>query len=157
MLLWTCGLKRKLKEADNSTKQQDVGSSISVVLDQAVHKKKDDDGDLHQALSGSINTSFLKEISFQAIDDAEDEWGQHNAKKLIDTSVKGLRGSIPKDFPYFHVEFGLDKGFVNVIDDEKQFKSSFGLKCHERHATATRGGHAPPSETPSLWRHKSWQ
>ncbi|KAI9200068.1 hypothetical protein LWI28_002274 [Acer negundo] len=99
----------------------------SVVLDQAVHKKKDDDGDLHQALSGSINTSFLKEISFQAIDDAEDEWSQHNAKKLIDTSVKGLRGSIPKDFPYFHVEFGLDKGFVNVIDDEKQFKSSFGL------------------------------
>ncbi|KAK6930572.1 Cwf19-like protein, C-terminal domain-2 [Dillenia turbinata] len=63
----------------------------------------------------------------KAIDEAEDEWSQHNAKKLIDTSVKGLRHSIPKDFPYFHVEFGLTEGFVHVIDDEKQFKSSFGL------------------------------
>lgn len=63
----------------------------------------------------------------KAIDEAEDEWSQHNAKKLIDTSVKGLRNSIPKNFPYFHVEFGLNKGFVHVIDDEKGFKSSFGL------------------------------
>ncbi|RDX63717.1 CWF19-like protein 2, partial [Mucuna pruriens] len=63
----------------------------------------------------------------KAIDEAEDEWSQHNAKKLIDTSQKGLRNSIPKDFPYFHVEFGINKGFVHVIDDEKQFKSSLGL------------------------------
>ncbi|XP_050907428.1 uncharacterized protein LOC127120883 isoform X2 [Lathyrus oleraceus] len=63
----------------------------------------------------------------KAIDEAEDEWSQHNAKKLIDTSQKGLRNSIPKDFPYFHVEFGLNKGFVHVIDDEKDFKSSLGL------------------------------
>ena len=63
----------------------------------------------------------------QAIDEAEDEWSQHNSKKLIDTSEKGLRGSIPKDFPYFHVEFGLNKGFVHVIDDEQQFKSNFGI------------------------------
>ncbi|KAL5542163.1 hypothetical protein UlMin_009873 [Ulmus minor] len=63
----------------------------------------------------------------KAIDEAEDEWSQHNAKKLIDTSVKGLRGSIPTNFPYFHVEFGLDRGFVHVIDDEKQFNSSLGL------------------------------
>ncbi|KAJ0780826.1 putative cwf19-like protein [Helianthus annuus] len=62
-----------------------------------------------------------------AIDEAEDEWSQHNAKKLIDTSVKGLRHSIPEDFPYFHVEFGLKKGFVHVIDDESQFKSNFGV------------------------------
>lgn len=41
--------------------------------------------------------------------------------------MKGLRGSIPKDFPYFHVEFGLNKGFVHVIDDEQQFNSSLGL------------------------------
>ncbi|XP_038703649.1 CWF19-like protein 2 isoform X2 [Tripterygium wilfordii] len=63
----------------------------------------------------------------KAIDEAEDEWSQHDAKKLIDTSVKGLRGSIPKNFPYFHVEFGLHKGFVHVIDDETNFKSSLGL------------------------------
>ncbi|XP_047955764.1 CWF19-like protein 2 isoform X4 [Salvia hispanica] len=63
----------------------------------------------------------------KAIDEAEDEWSQHNAKKLIDTSEKGLRGSIPKNFPYFHVEFGLSKGFVHVIDDEKDFPGNFGL------------------------------
>ncbi|KAI8009305.1 CWF19-like protein 2 [Camellia lanceoleosa] len=63
----------------------------------------------------------------KAIDEAEDEWSQHNSKKLIYMSEKGLRGSIPKDFPYFHVEFGLNKGFVHVVDDEKQFKSNFGL------------------------------
>jgi hypothetical protein len=63
----------------------------------------------------------------KAIDEAEDEWSQHNAKKLIDTSEKGLRGSIPKDFPYFHVEFGLKKGFVHVIDDESNFEANFGL------------------------------
>ncbi|KAL6532385.1 hypothetical protein OROGR_014355 [Orobanche gracilis] len=63
----------------------------------------------------------------KAIDEAEDEWSQHNAKKLIDTSEKGLRGSIPKNFPYFHVEFGLNRGFVHVIDNEREFKSNFGL------------------------------
>ncbi|KAB1207023.1 CWF19-like protein 2 [Morella rubra] len=63
----------------------------------------------------------------KAIDEAEDEWSQHNAKKLIDTSEKGLQGCIPKNFPYFHVEFGLHKGLVHVIDDEEQFKSSLGL------------------------------
>lgn len=63
----------------------------------------------------------------KAIDEAEEEWSQHNAKKLIDTSEKGLRHSIPQDFPYFYVEFGLKKGFVHVIDDESQFKASFGL------------------------------
>ncbi|KAJ9167330.1 hypothetical protein P3X46_021993 [Hevea brasiliensis] len=63
----------------------------------------------------------------KAIEEAEHEWSQHNAKKLIDTRVKGLRASVPKDFPYFHVEFGLNSGFVHVIDDEMQFKSSFGL------------------------------
>ncbi|PIA31458.1 hypothetical protein AQUCO_04900036v1 [Aquilegia coerulea] len=63
----------------------------------------------------------------KAIDEAEEEWSQHNSKKLTDTSTKGLRGSIPKNFPYFHVEFGLDKGFVHVIDDEKQFNTNLGL------------------------------
>ncbi|XP_027940422.1 CWF19-like protein 2 [Vigna unguiculata] len=63
----------------------------------------------------------------KAIDEAEDEWSQHNAKKLIDTSEKGLHNSIPMHFPYFHVEFGVKKGFVHVIDDEKEFNSRLGL------------------------------
>jgi CWF19-like protein 2 len=71
--------------------------------------------------------SELKAFYLQAIDEAEEEWSQHNAKKLIDTSQKGLRASIPKDFPYFHVEFGLKQGFVHVIDNETDWKTSFGL------------------------------
>ncbi|MCO5611201.1 hypothetical protein L7F22_065451 [Adiantum nelumboides] len=62
----------------------------------------------------------------KAIEEAEDEWSQHDAKKLIDTSVKGLRGSIPKNFPYFHVEFGLHAGYVHVIDNERDFRRDFG-------------------------------
>ena len=57
----------------------------------------------------------------------------------------------PQRLPYFHVEFGLNKGFVHVIDDKKKkkkhFKSNLGLDvirgmlclpeedmyCHQRH------------------------
>ncbi|KAG6755390.1 hypothetical protein POTOM_041211 [Populus tomentosa] len=62
---------------------------------------------------------------------------QHNTKKLTDTSEKGLRGSIPKNFPYFHVEFGLNRGFVHVIDDKKTCNDARGMEYR--------------------WRHKNWQ
>ncbi len=35
--------------------------------------------------------------------------------------LQGLRGSIPPNFPYMHVEFGIADGFVHVIDDEANF------------------------------------
>jgi hypothetical protein len=62
----------------------------------------------------------------KGIDDAESEWSQHHAKRMIDTRAKGLRGSIPPNFPYFHVEFGLSAGFVHVIDDETKWDANFG-------------------------------
>lgn len=37
---------------------------------------------------------------------------------------QGLRGSIPPNFPYLHVEFGIADGFVHVIDDEQKFDRS---------------------------------
>lgn len=40
--------------------------------------------------------------------------------------VQGLRGSIPPNFAYFHVEFGLSAGFVHVLDDEESFDAAFG-------------------------------
>ena len=40
--------------------------------------------------------------------------------------VQGLRGSIPPNFAYFHVEFGLSAGFVHVLDDEQSFDNAFG-------------------------------
>jgi hypothetical protein len=49
-------------------------------------------------------------------------------KKLITTSAsRNLRQVIPENFAYFHVEFGLDREFVRVIDDETNFSSGFGL------------------------------
>lgn len=62
----------------------------------------------------------------KAIDEAEGEWGQHDMKKVIPTSGN-LRNAIPANFSYFHVEFGLDRGFVHVIDDDNNFPSSFGV------------------------------
>ncbi|KAG0566602.1 hypothetical protein KC19_7G076500 [Ceratodon purpureus] len=76
-----------------------------------------------------IPSSFAKDAPLyfkKAIDEAESEWSQHNAKRLIDTRIKGLRSSVPKNFPYFHVEFGMNGGYAHVIDDESKFKPEFG-------------------------------
>lgn len=62
----------------------------------------------------------------KAIDEAEEEWTQHEMKKLIPTKGN-LWQVIPENFAYFHVEFGLDRGFVHVIDDESKFSAGFGL------------------------------
>ncbi|CAL9115730.1 unnamed protein product [Musa textilis] len=62
----------------------------------------------------------------KAIEEAEEEWGQHDMKKVIPTSGN-LRQVIPENFSYFHVEFGLDKGFVHVIDKDSNFDNGFGL------------------------------
>ena len=62
----------------------------------------------------------------KAIDEAESEWSTHASKRCIDTRAKGLRGSIPANFPYFHVEFGLAAGFVHVVDDEAKFPRTLG-------------------------------
>jgi Protein similar to CwfJ C-terminus 2 len=42
------------------------------------------------------------------------------------THAQGLKGSIPDNFPYFFVEFGLSEGFVHVVDDVERFKPDFG-------------------------------
>ena len=45
----------------------------------------------------------------QALMECDDEWSTH--KKLIKTREKGLRNSIPPNFPYFHAEWS-SAGFV---------------------------------------------
>ena len=62
----------------------------------------------------------------QGIDEAESEWSQHAGKRCIDTRAKGLRGSVPPNFPYFYVQFGYSEGFVHVIDDERKWNRNFG-------------------------------
>lgn len=60
----------------------------------------------------------------KAILESESEWCMN--KKLVDISKKDIRRSIPKGFPYFSVNFGLDGGFAHAIEDEKKFSFYFG-------------------------------
>eukprot|EP01080_Neovahlkampfia_damariscottae_P007335 gene7335-11654_t len=60
----------------------------------------------------------------KAIMDSDSEWSQN--KKLIDTRGRGITKSVPKDFPYFHVEFTLSGGFAHVIEDWTKFPYFFG-------------------------------
>lgn len=55
-------------------------------------------------------------LGIQALKESESDWATHNSKACIDTTSKGLKGSIPENFPYFNVEFGLTGGYVHVID-----------------------------------------
>lgn len=60
----------------------------------------------------------------KAIIESDEEWAQH--AKLFDTTGKGLARSVPKGFPFFHVEFGLDRGFAHVVENEELFPHHFG-------------------------------
>ena len=46
--------------------------------------------------------------------------------RLIQIWMQGLKGSIPANFPYFFVEFGLSSGYVHVVDNEEKFDKDFG-------------------------------
>lgn len=52
------------------------------------------------------------------------DWSDN--KKIIDTREKGLLRSIPKNFPYFHVEFGINGGYCHLIENDLKFKYFFG-------------------------------
>ncbi len=73
------------------------------------------------------------------VDQVTSDWAQHHAKRLIDTQAKGLRGSIPPNFPYFYVQFGYSAGFVHPIDDEQKFPANFGKQVSGRRGRGLRG------------------
>jgi hypothetical protein len=51
--------------------------------------------------------------------ESESEWADN--VKLVDLKGKRkVREAIPKNFPYFAVEFGLSGGFVHVIEVSSQ-------------------------------------
>ncbi|CAG8455270.1 3120_t:CDS:2 [Funneliformis caledonium] len=60
----------------------------------------------------------------EGILESSGEWSQN--RKLIDTSKATFRRSMVKELPYFHVWFGLDKGYGHVIEKEKSFPFWFG-------------------------------
>ena len=75
-------------------------------------------------------TIFSTHPSFQkAIMESEKEWSDN--PKLIDLSknprqsAAGVRGAVPKGFPYFFINFGLQPGYAHVIEDEGKFPANF--------------------------------
>jgi len=71
---------------------------------------------------GDLSPIYFK----KAIQEVGPEWSDN--KKLVDISKKDIRHSIPKGFPYFAVDFGLQGGFATVIEDEQTFPSYFGTE-----------------------------
>lgn len=53
--------------------------------------------------------------------DAESEF-EATHKRIIDTRGKGLNASIPKQFPYFHVEFGIGGGYAHIIENAAEWR-----------------------------------
>ncbi len=60
----------------------------------------------------------------KAIQECEGEWA-HNKKLITLSRERGLRRSVPKGLPYFHVSFGTDEGFAHVVEDEQDFPGNF--------------------------------
>uniref|UniRef100_A0A2I3TRL4 CWF19-like protein 2 n=1 Tax=Pan troglodytes TaxID=9598 RepID=A0A2I3TRL4_PANTR len=60
----------------------------------------------------------------KAIMESDEEWSMN--KKLIDLSSKDIRKSVPRELPYFSVDFGLHGGFAHVIEDQHKFPHYFG-------------------------------
>lgn len=54
----------------------------------------------------------------KGIDEMESEWSVH--KKRIDISREkgGITKQIPKNFPYFYVDFNMSFGYAHVIENE---------------------------------------
>ncbi|KAL3576770.1 hypothetical protein D5086_022053 [Populus alba] len=105
--------------ASTVNKFADDGSSMSKIL---VKQNEDAGGSVgsYSNQEENVESHVVTEVHFRPLMKLKMSGvSQHSTKKLTDTSEKGLRGSISKDFPYFHVEFGLNRGFVHVIDDKK--------------------------------------
>ena len=63
------------------------------------------------------------------------EYSQYivKGKSVITSYSVFLILQIPKGFPYFAVDFGLQGGFAHVIEEERSFPPYFGRVC--RHFT----------------------
>jgi hypothetical protein len=60
-----------------------------------------------------------------ALTEQAEEWGTHT--KLLSTREKGLRGTIPKRFPYFFVEWASPRqGYAQIIETTS-FPKDFGI------------------------------
>ncbi|KAK3691764.1 hypothetical protein RRG08_009578 [Elysia crispata] len=70
--------------------------------------------------TGDLGPIYFK----KAILEAGPEWADN--KKLHSLKEKDVQHVIPKGFPYFSVDFGLQGGYATIIEDEQTFPSYFG-------------------------------
>ena len=61
----------------------------------------------------------------QGLMEVDEQWATH--KKLIETKGRPLRASVPKNFPFFHVEWAPGQGYAHIIEDREQFPKDFGV------------------------------
>jgi hypothetical protein len=63
--------------------------------------------------------------------DSEKEWSDN--KKLIELSkpqyAGNIRKAVPKGFPYFAINFGLQPGYVHVVENKEIFPDTFAQVC----------------------------
>ncbi|XP_065203175.1 CWF19-like protein 2 homolog [Planococcus citri] len=69
--------------------------------------------------SGNLAPIYFK----KAIQECEKEWAIN--KKLVEYKKMDIRKSVPKELPYFMVNFGMDNGFAHVIEEEQYFPKNF--------------------------------
>eukprot|EP01129_Flabellula_baltica_P008624 TRINITY_DN3446_c0_g1_i1.p1 TRINITY_DN3446_c0_g1~~TRINITY_DN3446_c0_g1_i1.p1 ORF type:complete len:541 (-),score=116.33 TRINITY_DN3446_c0_g1_i1:59-1681(-) len=62
----------------------------------------------------------------KALQDSGPRWSSN--PRLIMTSEKGLRRSIPTNFPYFHVQLGTTIGMAHTIENPSKFSPKFGFE-----------------------------
>lgn len=62
----------------------------------------------------------------ESLNESESEWSQH--KKVIETShaTGGIRSRLTSKLAYFHVWFGIEKGFAHIIEEPKEWEPWFG-------------------------------
>jgi len=61
----------------------------------------------------------------KALNELESEWATH--KKIIDIKKEkgGIRKQIPKNFPYFFIDFDTTYGYAHVIEKTKEYNRNF--------------------------------
>lgn len=71
-----------------------------------------------------MDVSNMAPIYFKkAIVESESEWSTN--KKIIDLKEQSIRNAIPKNMPYFNVNFGLDNGYAHVIEKTEAYPEHF--------------------------------
>ncbi|XP_053991521.1 CWF19-like protein 2 [Hylaeus volcanicus] len=73
------------------------------------------------------NFEDCKIYFYKALSEYGDEWSQNKKLIPVPTSSQGCRKILPKNFPYFYVNFGLGEGYLHLIEDN-HFSKSFGIE-----------------------------